>query len=234
MEDTECIELRDEHIRHFQEPGFLRLGRLTTDREIVWLRNVYDEIVKQKTGYTPDERGHITVEPYQESLMTILSPERIVPELKDTIFCRNVHMVFARLFAVEETLLLTGWRMYCKRAHSKETPWHQDAAYRPPPHRSASVWLPLDPATLESGCMYYISRSHHEGVRPHHFHDDLLVVDDIDPTQGIACLLSAGEAVVHHCCTLHSAGPNKTDQSRRALAVVCQVMQSGMLRPNPA
>jgi ectoine hydroxylase-related dioxygenase (phytanoyl-CoA dioxygenase family) len=177
-------------------------------------------------GYTPHELGQRSVGPEHKSLVTILSPERVVPELKNTIFCRNVRKVFTRLLGVEETRLLSGWRIYFKRAHSSETPWHQDAAYRPPPYHSASVWMPLDPVTIESSCMYYLSRSHHEGVRPHHFHEDLLVVDDVDPSQAIVCPLSAGEAVVHHCCTLHYAGPNRTHRPRRALAIVCQVTEN--------
>ena len=43
-------------------------------------------------------------------------------------------------------------------------------------------------------------------------------------SEAVACPVAAGEAIVHHCRTLHSAGPNKTDKPRRALVVVCQVI----------
>ena len=42
------------------------------------------------------------------------------------------------------------------------TPWHQDEAYWDPryAHRAVSIWLALQPATLENGCMRFIAGSH--------------------------------------------------------------------------
>lgn len=223
MEDTMCINLRDEHVRSFRERGFLHFGRITTDQELTWLRSACDKVVKRKMGWTPQELGQKRVRPEHEALVTLVSPENIIPELTDTIFYRQARRVLAHLFAVKETRLLTEGRIFFKRAHSHETPWHQDAAYRLPPYRSASVWMPLEPVTLENGCLHYIERSHRKGLCAHHLHEDHLVTDNVDPSLAIAYPLSAGEAVAHHCCTLHYAGPNKTDQPRRALVIVCQV-----------
>lgn len=219
------VNLRDEHVRCFQEQGFLSLGRITTDQELMWLRETYDEIVKRKKGYTPQELASLLGERTPPSLLAILSPEGIVPTLKSTLFLRNAREAVTHLLGVEETRLLSGWRIFCKPAHGGETPWHQDAAYRPPPHHGASVWMTLDPATFESGCLSYIKRSHLGDVRPHHPHDDHLVTDNVESSEAVACPIAAGEAIVHHCRTLHYAGPNKTDMPRRALVVVCQVIR---------
>ena len=219
------VDLSDKHVHCFQEQGFLHLGRITTDWELAWLQDVCDKIVKQKMGYIPHELGQRSVGSEHESLVTILSPERVVPELKSTLFYHNVRKVFARLLNVAETRLLTGWRIFLKPAHAGETLWHQDAAYRPPPHHGAGVWMPLDSATCENGCLQYISGSQLGELRPHYLQDDNLVAPDVDPSQATACPLSPGEATVHHCYTLHYAGPNKTDRPRRALAIVCQVIR---------
>jgi hypothetical protein len=224
MEDV-FVALRAERVRCFQEQGFLRLGCFTTDQEFVWLQTVCDEIIKQRLGYTPDELSQMIVGIDPEPLVTILSPEKVVPELTRTIFYRNARKVFARLLDVAETRLLTGWRIFLKPAHAGETPWHQDAAYRPPPHHGAGVWMPLDSATCENGCLQYISRSHLGDLRSHHLRDDNLVAVGVEPSQATVCPLSPGEATVHHCYTLHYAGPNKTDRPRRALAIVCQVVR---------
>ena len=39
-----------------------------------------------------------------------------------------------------------------------ETPWHQDEAFRSPDfvYKELSIWLALQPATLENGCMQFI------------------------------------------------------------------------------
>jgi hypothetical protein len=218
------VDMTDEQVCCFHEQGFLRLGGCTTDQELTWLQRICDEVVEQELGYALQELGPVRAE--QESLVTIVSPEKIAPALRDTFFYRQVRNVFTRLFAVEEALLLTAWRIFCKPPYSDETPWHQDAAYRPPPHRSVGVWMALDPTTSENSCLYYIAGSHRAGLYPHHLHDDHLAADKIDSSQAIACPMKAGEAVVHHCCTLHYAGPNNTNRPRRAVAIVCQVTEN--------
>jgi ectoine hydroxylase-related dioxygenase (phytanoyl-CoA dioxygenase family) len=224
MADTAPVNLTDEQVRCFQTEGFLSLGRLTTDDELAWLRDVYNAVVKEKTGCSPDELARVIGRHGPLSLVTIVSPEGIAPVLKNTLFLRNARKAVARLLAVEETRLLSGWRIFCKPPRGGETPWHQDAAYRPPPHSGASVWMPLDPATDESSCLSYIKRSHKGEIRSHHFFHDHLTTDDVDLSQSVTCPLAAGEALAHHCRTLHYAGPNKTERPRRALVVVCQVV----------
>lgn len=223
MQDT-AINLRDHHVRCFQKQGFFPLGRITTEQELAWLREIYDDICKRRKGYTPQElTSYLTGQP-PPSLLAILAPDVTVPALKNTLFLRNARKAVTRLLGVEESQLLSGWRIFCKPARGGETPWHQDAAYRPPPHHGASVWMSLDPATSESSCLSYIAGSHLGNVHSHHPHEDHLVADNVNSSEAVSCPVAAGEAIVHNCRTLHYAGPNKTDMPRRALVVVCQVI----------
>src|SRR3569833_2700619 len=50
------------------------------------------------------------------------------------------------------------------------TAWHQDEAYsgRAIPLRSVHFWIPLQDATIDNGCMWFIPGSNHGGVLPHH------------------------------------------------------------------
>ena len=52
---------------------------------------------------------------------------------------------------------------------SGEKPWHQDAAYfrGSDPNLMFGVWMALDPATRENGCMEVIPASHLRGPAPH-------------------------------------------------------------------
>ena len=228
MEDALRVDLRNEHVRCFQAQGFLSIGRITTDEELVWLRDVYNTIIKRKTGYTPDELAHATNGHGPIPLMAITSPEEIVPALENTLFLRNARTVVAHLLGVEEIHLLSGWHVFFKPAGGSETPWHQDAAYHASLYIGASMWMSLDPATLESGCMHYIEKSHLGAIRPHHAQGGCLIADDVDSSQAVACPLSAGEAIVHHCRTLHKAGPNATAGPRRAFDIVCRVNRDSL------
>jgi ectoine hydroxylase-related dioxygenase (phytanoyl-CoA dioxygenase family) len=109
----------------------------------------------------------------------------------------------------------------------RETPWHQDEAYWSPEMlpRNLSIWLPLDPATLESGCMQFIPGSH-LGIVHRHRHIDNdptvhgLVTDQVDSSQAVACPVPIGGVTFHHPRTLHYSGPNTTDRPRRAYILV--------------
>ncbi len=228
-------KLTDEQVHCFREQGFLNVGRITTDEELTWLRDVCDAIVKRKIGYTPAELTtvHIIDRCAFRALATVFSPESIVPALKGTIFFGNALQAVSRLLEVEESCLIGEWRLVCKLAHGGETSWHQDAVYRqnamqhPLPHRGATIWMPLDLATQESGCLHYLSGSHWGEVRPHYFQDGHVIAGNVDPSPAVVCPTSAGEAMVHHCRTLHYAGPNRTDRPRRALQVICRVSNEG-------
>jgi hypothetical protein len=68
-------------------------------------------------------------------------------------------------------------------------------------------------------------RTHALGVLPHHTigHDPRvhgLEVDELDPSKAVACPIPPGGATIHHCRTLHYAGPNTTDSPRRAYILI--------------
>lgn len=234
MEEAVKVELSDEDVRCFREDGFRPLGRMTTDFELTWLKYIHDAIIQELTRYELAELERMPPDALvklpivggylHESLITILAPEKVVPDLKDSLFLRNARRVFARLLGLEEDGFRTGWRIFCKPANGSETPWHQDAAYRIPPHTGASIWLPLDPATFETSCLSYLGGSHLKEIHPHHLHDEHMVAEGVDATGAVACPGAAGEAIAHHCRTLHYAGPNRTDQTRRAFVIVCRVI----------
>ena len=113
-----------------------------------------------------------------------------------------------------------------------ETPWHQDEAYWEPGknYLGLSVWLPLQEATVENGCMQFIPGTHTWEVQPHHHVDDdpriaALIVDDgiIDTNQAVACPLPAGGATFHTCRTFHYTAPNHSEQPRRAFVLTASM-----------
>jgi ectoine hydroxylase-related dioxygenase (phytanoyl-CoA dioxygenase family) len=55
-----------------------------------------------------------------------------------------------------------GSQVFCKPpVTGKAIPWHQDGQYWPiRPIATCSVWIALDDATPENGCMRYIPGSH--------------------------------------------------------------------------
>ena len=109
-------------------------------------------------------------------------------------------------------------------------PWHQDEAYWDTgfAYRALGCWVPLDPATVESGCMHFLPGSHTGAVRPHrHIDDDPTVhgleCDVAEADAAVAVPLDPGGASFHHCRTLHMTTPNVSGRVRRAWATEVQV-----------
>lgn len=225
------LEITNDQVAFFRENGFLRIDRITTGEEVEWLRGVYDRLFGERVGEAQGEYFDLAgprAHDGREVLPQILGPERKVPELRDTVYFRNARMAASRLLGVPEEQVTGGGHMILKPArYGRETPWHQDEAYWNPDviPNSLSVWLPLDAATVESGCMQFVPGSHKARVRHHrHIDDDPLVhglvTDEVDPSSAVACPIPAGGATFHHCRILHYAGPNTTDRPRRAYILV--------------
>ena len=67
-------------------------------------------------------------------------------------------------------LLLLGSHFFCKYPDIAESyvSWHQDVTYwglNPP--KAVTLWLSIDGADVENGCMRFIPGSHHRGILPH-------------------------------------------------------------------
>ncbi len=236
MQDPVSFDLHSEQVNLFWHQGFLSLERITTDDEIEWLKGIYDEIVTQMAGYSSTKIALLAAQQQlpladgKEILVWIPSPELVFPQLLTTKFFHNAIQIAARLLNVDRSQILGRIRIYLKPAHcGAEMPWHQDAAY-PGSIDLLKIWMPLDPATLENGCLQFIPGSHLGGIEPHHpYEGSGLVAGAVVTDRAVVCPLPAGGATVHHCQTLHYSRPNQTDLQRRALVVSCRVVEAESL-----
>ena len=228
-EDSFELELNPVHIEEFRMRGFVRIPRITSDDELAWLRQVYDALFAEKRGAYRGGYFDLT-RPYESEgedlLPQIIAPEARFPQLKETSFWKNGAKLARYLLEVEE---VRGWgHMIRKPARiGASLPWHQDEAYWDPAfdYRALGCWMPLDDATIESGCMSMIPGSHLGDIVPHrHLNGDpdvegleTLTVP-LRAAEAVQLPTSAGGAVLHHCRMLHMSGPNVSANVRRAYA----------------
>lgn len=106
-----------------------------------------------------------------------------------------------------------------------KTPWHQDSPYWPHSDRahSTTIWLALKDADRRNGCMTFIPGTHKEEFQP----VDLGIPDDLfefapqyKGIKGQMKELKAGSATFHNGLTFHYAGPNSSDGTREAFAII--------------
>ena len=223
------LELGAARIAEFRERGFTCVERITSDEELAWLGEVYDLLFSERVQAVPG--GYFDLaRPYESAgedlLPQLLMPEAAVPALRQTAFWRNGRALAGALLGADPKRLLGWGHMIRKPAGvGGALPWHQDEAYWDPAFDYVALgsWMPLDPATPESGCLCFLPGSQRGAVRAHrHVGDDpaihALVTDDVDPAPAVLVPLAPGGASFHHCRTLHSSGPNTSPRVRRAWA----------------
>jgi hypothetical protein len=105
--------------------------------------------------------------------------------------------------------------------HGSAKPYHQDSAYWAiDPPVLASVWLALDEATLENGCMRVLPESHRWGLLEHQHLDDFQVDETrLDTCGEVAVPLPPGGCLIFHSMLLHATSPNHSPTPRRSMIV---------------
>lgn len=102
----------------------------------------------------------------------------------------------------------------------REKPWHQDHAFfnYPIETKFVGVWIALDPATLENGCMHVLDRGHRLGPQIHFKRRDFQICDaDMLGKRAVAFPLEPGDAMFFDGLLPHGTPSNSSPERRRAL-----------------
>jgi len=234
------FNLTPEQIRRFRDEGYVALDRITTDEEVTRLRGIFDHLFATAAGRDrgsqfdlagTDEEGRPPVLPQ------IVNPVEFAPELAETQF-RAAAIEIARQLLGPEAQPWFEHAILKPPGYGAPTPWHQDEAHRSDPgvdYEQLSIWMPLQEATVENGCMEFIPKSHLGPVLNHRSPGGdrrvmaLECVGDFERAKAVACPLPPGGASVHHWRTLHHAGANTSSIPRRAYILAFR----GQTRPDP-
>ena len=118
--------------------------------------------------------------------------------------------------------------------------FHHDFFFWPlSPPNIVSCWLALDDATVDSGCMHVMPKSHKDerfSVKAKAALDTETAKAreagseapsnpwverrGLDISHGIPVELKAGECMFHHCLNFHGTPPNVTEHQRRAFVMI--------------
>lgn len=108
--------------------------------------------------------------------------------------------------------------------YGSEKPWHQDDAYFKvaPLEAVCGVWIALDEAVADNGCMHVLRGGHHIGALRHYHGSDCEITPDrlsekMDVRDTVAVPLQPGGAIFFSGILPHFTPPNHSAQRRRAL-----------------
>lgn len=223
------VDVTPRDVEFFERNGYVVFDRITTEDELEWLRRVYDDLAATpRTGF-PDAVFDPS-RPYgakdAPELGQLIRPERFVPQVIETAMWKNAKRIATKLLDMPaEKVEYWGHFVFKPAFIGRVTPWHQDEGYWDPDlsYHAVGGWMPLDDATIENGCLWFVPGSHKGRVHRHyHVGDDpsvhVLELRNFEPVGAVPIPLAAGGMSFHHPRTLHYARPNTTGKSRRAWA----------------
>ena len=163
---------------------------------------------------------------YGKAFLQSFNLWRVDERIARFVLARRFAGVAAALLGVERVRLYHDQAL-CKEPGGGRTPWHQDRFYWPVDCAGTiTMWMPLVRVPAEVGSMTFVSGSHLlgdlQGTAISDRSDELLgrLVEERGlPTRTYGAM-APGDATFHAGWTVHSAGPNPTDQLRTVMTVI--------------
>jgi len=210
------MPLSEAEIDVYHEDGLVIPDYRVSDDMLARMRGAYDRLLADN----PDITSDIMLGPHLER-----SGAQGVQGSREWLEFATEPDILGMVSQVAgEDLVLWGTTIFGKPAGcGKATPWHQDGDYYPiEPLETCTVWMALDDATPENGCMRYLPGSHKERrLFPHHWEEDdglsiNQVIDEefVDESQARDIVLKAGQISIHDVYLAHASRPNRSDNRR--------------------
>jgi phytanoyl-CoA hydroxylase len=222
-----------DEITRYRRDGFLAIPDLLTPAEVAELKAAvlqtaagYGESRLAGAGEEWKDKGDYLSRVFTQRLNLWHHSEVV----KRYMLGRGIGRLCSELAGVD----LRVWhdQALLKQPWANPTSWHLDNPYWSFFSRdSISIWIALDDATLENGCMWYVPGSHRLvspeanaeiGQRLDALFEMYPAMRSIEP---VCVPLRAGSAAVHNGLTAHGAGPNMTHRLRPAMT--CAYMPMG-------
>lgn len=218
----------EDDIHHFREQGFLVIHEAFDAAEV---ESALAGLVDLIAGKYADFKGIMFESKARDCLDSLLPEERqdyvrkiawfveYEPRLKALSHHPKLLYVLARIIG-EEPALFQDMGLIKPPLIGREKPWHQDFAYFNLPFGTqvVGVWVALDEALIENGCMHVIPGSHREGPVVHFQRRDWQICDtDVQVARSVAIPLKPGGILLFDGLLHHGTPPSQSTRRRRAV-----------------
>ncbi|MBI2191576.1 MAG: phytanoyl-CoA dioxygenase family protein [Planctomycetes bacterium] len=222
------MSLSQTQIQEFNERGFIFLGRVIEKDRLADLQRRFDRLFAEKAGTVGQGFRNLAARSdaaedqkvARQRMLQIINMWKFDPVYKELLYDRGLLDRVESLMG--PNIQLFHDQSFYKPAHDGGiVSWHQDNGYwQCTPPTLVSIWIALDPATEENGCLLMLPGSHK--IRYQHQKSSqapiLLEVDVQEKNLEPICL-GPGEAVMHHCMTVHGSRQNQSARDRRGHAI---------------
>ena len=213
--------LSDEEIARYRQDGFLKPAFRMAPDKLGQLKQLADQLIA--------DNAHLGDEPMASPHV----PGSGVQGLKSDPAWLDIPTDPSILDMVGQLIgpdiILWGTTLFYKPAGTgRIIPWHRDGRYWPiEPLATTSVWVAVDDATIENGCLRCLAGSNIEQRTGRHYRSDspenaipeTLYEDEYDEADIRDVELEAGEMVIFDVYTAHGSSANASDKRRVGYAM---------------
>ncbi|MEC7564821.1 MAG: phytanoyl-CoA dioxygenase family protein [Planctomycetota bacterium] len=232
--------LTAEQIEQFHRDGHLTVDEFFTTDQI-------QVVLKDLDIWAAEVRTHLSREEESWFLEQNAGDRAPLRKLDDPVYHRpafqhlaqtpRVRQIIEQLIGPDVSIFFS--QVFMKPAHhGGPKPIHQDNFYFDPEDhlRQVTLWIALDEATTENGCLFFANGSHHEGVVDHIAPADepfnLQVPGSIAEQYTMtAAPVAQGGISIHHGSVFHQSSANQSDSPRRAVAMHFVPQSMPLIKP---
>ncbi len=222
--------LTSDQIAQYQQQGFLVIENFLSPVELENWRTSTQEAVDQRLEAEAANGGGDSESYYKRVFTQCLKLAETHEGMHKIMHDPELGKLAGTLAGVNGIRIWHDQALF-KPPYGNPTAWHLDNPYWSFSSRQAiSIWVALDDATYQNGCMYYVpgtqKTARYDNARIGVNLADLFkIYPEWVGIETIACPCPAGSAVLHNGLTAHGAGANMTPRPRRAMT--CAYMPDG-------
>jgi phytanoyl-CoA hydroxylase len=231
--------LSQEQIDFYQENGYVVIADFLDAGELEHWRASVSEALQQRNGQKmpgksvmvgEDDGINKDADYYSKVFDQLLNLWQTNDKVKELMLDERLGKMAAELSG-SEGIRIWHDQALIKRPWGNPTSWHLDTPFWSfADRRAISIWVALDDATPQNGCMYFIPGSQKQTTFENPgIGKNMDIIFDVYPQfkQGpsVATPIKAGSCTFHNGLTIHGAGANMTPGFRRAMT--CAYMPDG-------
>ncbi len=211
--------LEDDEIAHYRREGWVVPRFRLPPARVAAMVDALESLLRQNPGVRPEKLVSAHIE--GDNGEGVRGSRAFLDLARDPEIVELVSGVLG------EDVILWGCHVFCKPAvEGYETPWHQDGHYWPiRPLANCTVWVALEPSTVENGCLRVIPRSHAPRTLHEHLHEDRtdLTLNQrlahVDESAALDIELEPGQMSLHDVYMIHGARANTSGRRRTGAAL---------------
>lgn len=212
----------------YQQDGFVFIPDFLSKEEIDRVNNELGKFIDRVVPVMP--ANHVVYEDNSnKETLKLLQDLNVYDPYFFDILANSKFEKIAKILLNDKVIGKTVEYFNKPKNIGRPTPPHQDGYYfmlKPP--EAVTMWLALENADIENGCVRYVKGSHLKPMRTHSrtqtsgFSQGIIDYgNEDDLTNEVAVMAKAGDLLIHHAMTIHRADGNRSDsRSRRALGFI--------------